>query len=99
MKTMKQPAKKSKASQPPTRRKMKPVVEPGKSASAALVVVYISNGPYAAEIAKGKLESEGIDAMIQSEAQSTFPVTVDTLGEVKVLVRAEDEQKARRVLK
>jgi len=62
-------------------------------------VVYVSNGPYAAEIAKGKLESEGIEAMLKSEAQSTFPMTIDKLGEVEVLVRAEDEQKARRVLK
>ena len=61
-------------------------------------MVYVSNGPYAAEIAKGKLESEGIEAMLKSESQNTFPMTVDKLGEVEVLVRAEDEQKARRIL-
>jgi hypothetical protein len=37
--------------------------------------------------------------MIQSEAPGTFPLTVDKLGEVKVLVRAEDEKKTQEVLK
>ncbi len=64
-----------------------------------LVVVYTSNGPLGAEVIKGKLASEGIDAMLKYEsAASMLPTTVDGLGEVQVLVRAEDEARARKVL-
>lgn len=101
MKSIKKPTtKKTRASRPPTPRPKKSAVEPVKSDSAELVVVYVSNGPYAAEIAKGRLESEGIEAMLKYEtAESVFPMTVDTLGEVEVLVRAEDEEQARSILK
>ncbi len=95
----KKPTRNTKSSKPRLRRMAKRVVEPGDRASGELVVVYVSNGPLAAEIAKGKLESEGIEAMLKSEAQSTFPLTVDNLGEVQVLVRAEDESRARQILK
>ena len=75
------------------------MAEFGNRAGGELVVVFVSNGRYAAEIAKGKLESEGIQAMLKYEAvSSVFPVTVDGLGEVKVLVRAEDEKQARKIL-
>lgn len=63
------------------------------------VVVYTSNGPLGAEVIKGKLASEGIEAMLKYEsAASMLPMTVDGLGEVQVLVRAEDEVRARSVL-
>lgn len=90
--TRKQPTQKSKASK-------KPTVEPSQRASAELVAVYTSSGPLAAEVAKSKLASEGIAAMLKSEAQSAFALTVDGMGEVKVLVRAEDEEQARKLLK
>ena len=99
MKMKKQPPQKSKASEPPTQRRMKPAGEPGKNSSAELVVVYTSNGPLAAEVAKSKLASEGIKAILKSEAQSAFALTVDGMGKVQVLVRAEDEKKAQRILK
>ncbi len=64
------------------------------------VVVYTSSGLLGAQVVKGKLASEGIDAMLKYEsAASMLPLTVDGLGEVQVLVRAEDEKKARSVLK
>ena len=74
-------------------------VEPSGESSDKLVVVFTSNGPLAAEVAKSKLESAGIQAMLSSEAQSAFALTVDGMGEVKVLVRAEDEARAMRLLK
>lgn len=62
------------------------------------VVVYTSNGPLAAEVVKGKLESAGIPAMLKSEAIGTLPFTIDGMGEVQVLVAADREQEAREVI-
>jgi hypothetical protein len=67
--------------------------------SKEFVVVYTSMGPLAAEVVKGRLESAGIPAMLQYESISrAFPVTVDGLGEVRVLVTREREQEARELL-
>ncbi len=86
--------KKSKRQTAQTLRKREP------RASDELVSVYTSSGLLGAEVIKGKLESEGIPAILKYESTaSMIPVTVDGLGEVQVLVRAEDERKARRVLK
>ncbi len=63
-----------------------------------LVVVYTSAGLLAAEVVKGKLESAGVPAILQSEAQSVFPITIDGMGEVRVLVPREREQEAREIL-
>jgi hypothetical protein len=50
-------------------------------------------------VVKGRLESAGIPAMLQYESISrAFPVTVDGLGEVRVLVTREREQEARELL-
>lgn len=64
-----------------------------------LVVVYISAGPLAAEVIKGKLESAGIPAMLKSEARNTFPFTIDGMGTVEVLVSKENEARARELVK
>ena len=64
-----------------------------------LVTVYTSSGLLGAEVIKGRLESEGIQALLKYEsAASMLPLTVDGLGEVRVLVRREDEAKAREIL-
>ena len=91
--------KKKSARKTRTRRVSRKPFEPRERAGDALVVVYTSAGPLAAEIAKSKLASEGIEAMLKSEAQSAFALTVDGMGEVQVLVRAEDARKAQRILK
>ena len=51
---------------------MRRAAEPRASSNEELVVVYESSGPLAAEVAKSKLASEGIEAMLKSEAQSAF---------------------------
>ena len=61
-------------------------------------VVYISNGLLGAEIVKGRLESAGIPAMLKSEAQGVFPMTIDGMGKVEVLVAKEHEEQARELL-
>jgi hypothetical protein len=64
-----------------------------------LVVVYVSAGPLAAEVIKGKLESAGIPAMLKSEARNTFPFTIDGMGQVEVLVSKQNEARARELVK
>ncbi len=66
----------------------------------ALVSVYTSNGPLAAEVVKGRLESAGIPAVLKYEsAGRVFGLTLDGLGSVQVLVEREREQEARELLK
>ncbi len=64
-----------------------------------LVVVYETQGITRAEIIKSKLEGAGILAMLKYESLGpVLAVIVDGLGKVKVLVRKEDEQTARKLL-
>ncbi len=64
-----------------------------------LVVVYRSMGPLGAEVIKGKLESEGIPAVLKYESASTvLPTLVDNMGEVQVLVSKSREQEALEVI-
>lgn len=71
-----------------------------RASETEFVVVYTSNGPLGAEVVKGKLESAGIHALLKYESSGkVLGLTVDGMGEVQVLVHAEDEQKARRILK
>ncbi|MBC7254811.1 MAG: DUF2007 domain-containing protein [Chloroflexi bacterium] len=63
------------------------------------VIVYVSQGPLGAEVAKSKLEAEGIPAMLRYEAVGrVLGLTVDGLGRVEVLVRPQDEAAARQIL-
>lgn len=65
-----------------------------------LVVVYETQGITRAEIIKSKLEGAGILALLKYESLGpVLAVTVDGLGNVKVLVRKEDEQAAIELLK
>jgi hypothetical protein len=64
-----------------------------------LVVVYISQGPLAAEVAKSKLEAQGVPVMLRYQAIGrVLGLTVDGLGKVEVLVPPEHEAVAREVL-
>ena len=65
----------------------------------ALVSVYTSTGPLAAEVVKGRLESAGIPAMLKYESIGrTMGLTLDGLGEVQVMVHKEREQEALALL-
>lgn len=64
-----------------------------------LVVVYKTQGMLRAEIVKAKLESAGIPALLKYESLGpVLAVTIDGLGQVKVLVQKEHEQEAREIL-
>lgn len=63
------------------------------------VVVYVSQGPLAAEVAKSKLEAQGIPALLRYPSIGrVLGLTVDGLGRVEVLVTPEQESVAREVL-
>jgi hypothetical protein len=54
---------------------------------------------FEAEIVKGRLESEGIPAMIMNNSMSAILSTYTiTSGNVSVLVNAENEDKAKEIL-
>jgi len=66
---------------------------------ADLIVVYTSQGPLAAEVAKSKLEAAGIPVLLRYEAIGRIlGLTVDGLGQVEVLVSATHEVEARELL-
>jgi hypothetical protein len=63
------------------------------------VVVYVSQGPLAAEVVRSKLESEGIPAMLRYPSVGrVLGLTVDGLGRVEVLVPPVYEDVAREIL-
>ncbi|MBI5025450.1 MAG: DUF2007 domain-containing protein [Nitrospirae bacterium] len=52
-----------------------------------------------ANIVKGLLEGEGIKVIFRSSKVTPYPVNIGKMGEIKLLVRAEDLQKAKDVIK
>jgi len=67
--------------------------------SGELVVVYTAQGHMRASVIKSKLEAAGIPAILSYEALSRiYGLTVDGIGQVRVLVRPEDAAEARRLL-
>jgi len=63
------------------------------------VVIYRANGLTQAELVKGYLESEEIPVDLDYEsAGQVIGLTLDGLGEVRVLVPEEYEEAARRAL-
>jgi len=66
---------------------------------AKLVQVFRAADNMQAQIIKSLLEANGIPCVLTGEAVSRiYPITVDGLGEVPILVREEDAQAARAVL-
>jgi hypothetical protein len=62
-------------------------------------VVHISSGLMQANIIKGRLETEGIPTRLSYEAAGEiYAITVDGLGEVRILVPQEEAAHAREIL-
>lgn len=59
--------------------------------------VYTASGMLQAQIIKGKLESEGIPVLLQYESE-IFGLTVDGMGQVRVLVPESQADKARALI-
>ena len=64
-----------------------------------LVTVYTAQGHMRASVIKSKLEAAGIPAILSYEALSRiYGLTVNGIGQVRVLVRPHDEAEARQLL-
>jgi len=64
------------------------------------VVAYIAQGEAEAGIIKSHLECEGIPVMLQYESVGrVFGLTVDGLGEIRILVPQGLVQKAKEIIK
>ena len=69
------------------------------NAKAGLAVVYVSQGPLAAEVVKAKLESQGIPVMLRyASIGRILGLTVDGLGRVEVVVPLAYEATAKELL-
>jgi hypothetical protein len=63
------------------------------------VAVHATSGMVDATIVAGRLETEGIPTRLEYEAAGViYAVTVDGLGEVRVMVPHEHLEKAREIL-
>jgi hypothetical protein len=61
--------------------------------------VYIANGQPEAEIVRGRLENEGIPAMLRYESAGiVYGLTIDGLGQVQIQVPSTLAQRAREIL-
>jgi len=69
------------------------------SKETGLTTVYIASGKLEAEIVKGRLESEGVPAMLRYEtAGLIYGLTFDGLGQVEIQVPSSLAQHAREIL-
>ena len=64
----------------------------------AWVEVLITYDSLEAEMIKDLLESGGIPVVLRSSKVSPYPVNIGKIGEIKVLVKKEDEEAALRVI-
>jgi hypothetical protein len=65
----------------------------------AWYVVYTASGMTQAKIITGRLETEGVPTRLKYEAAGAiYAITIDGLGEVKILVPAEDLGRAGAIL-
>jgi len=63
------------------------------------VTVYRAWGEAEAQVVRGLLESSGIECrLLERGPQSIYPVTVDGLAEVQVMVPKEQEAEARAIV-
>ncbi len=63
------------------------------------VVVHKSSGMTHANIVVGKLKSEGIPAQLKYDvAASLYAITIDGIGEIKILVPSHLLEKAKEIL-
>ncbi len=64
-----------------------------------LTVVFRTHSDIEASIVRGLLEAHGIRSLVSSDVpHSLFPLTVDPLGEVRIAVRADEAEEARRII-
>ena len=68
--------------------------------NSKLVEIYVAKGDAEAQIIKGILDSYGIPSILKAQASPSVHVfTVDGMGQVVVLVRVEDADTARELIR
>ena len=69
------------------------------SENTELITVYIARGQPEAEIVKGRLENEGVPAILRYESAGVvYGLTIDGLGQVEVQVPSSLAQRAKEIL-
>jgi hypothetical protein len=63
------------------------------------VEIMITYDPLEAEMIKDVLESGGIPVVLRSSKVSPYPVNIGKIGEIKILVKKEDQEAAEEVIK
>src|SRR5918992_5112195 len=64
-----------------------------------LTIVFRSASDIEARVVRGLLESHGIESLVsQGSPRSIFPVQVDSIAEIRIAVRPEDADEARRLI-
>ena len=63
------------------------------------VEIMITYDPLEAEMIKDVLESGGIPVVLRSSKVSPYPVNIGKIGEIKILVKKEDQEAAEEVLR
>lgn len=67
--------------------------------SSTLIVLESYNSDVEAYIARGVLESNGVKCIINNEIMSSiYPLTLTSIGGIKLLVRREDFELAKEIL-
>ena len=62
------------------------------------VEVFITYDSIEAEMIKDLLESGGMPVILRSSKVAPYPVNIGSMGEIKILVREEDTDTARKVI-
>lgn len=66
--------------------------------SSEWVEVFITYDSIEAEMIKGLLESGGIPVILRSSKVAPYPVNIGRMGEIRILVREEDKDTAKKVI-
>ena len=62
-------------------------------------VVYVTYDSLEAEMIKDLLESGEVPVVLRSSKVSPYPVNVGKIGEIKILVKDEDQEIAEKLIK
>ena len=62
------------------------------------VEVFITYDSVEAEMIKDLLQSGGMPVVVRSSKVAPYPVNIGKMGEIRILVRVEDEEAAKQVI-
>ena len=66
--------------------------------STGWVEVFITYDSIEAEMIKSLLESGGMPVIVKSSKVAPYPVNIGRMGEIRILVREEDKDTAKKVI-